>query len=124
MSNPIKLCARERRRHSANKAAPVTMPARRSSTPILLVTGLLLLAMTGCAAHYTPDAYADPYGLFSGIWHGFVSPFALAACVVSWLCSLLGVSFLDSIAIIGRPNTGLWYYAGFFLGICLYGSAA
>ncbi|WP_298824691.1 hypothetical protein [uncultured Piscinibacter sp.] len=86
---------------------------------------LLLLLLSGCAAHYTPDAVQDPYGFFSGIWHGIVFPYALVTNILSWLLSLAGISFLSSIEIIGRPNTGLFfYYIGFVIGLTSYGSAS
>lgn len=80
----------------------------------LLVIALLLLG--GCAKHYTPEVYSDPYGFFSGIWHGFVFPLALITNIISWCLSLLGVDFFADIQIIGRPNTGFFYYIGFILG--------
>ncbi|MEJ8855799.1 hypothetical protein WKW79_14545 [Variovorax robiniae] len=79
--------------------------------------------LAGCAAHFTPEAVSEPYGLFSGIWHGLIFPFALLANLLSWALSLIGVSFLQAIEIIGRPNTGLWYYVGFALGLCFWGGA-
>jgi hypothetical protein len=86
---------------------------------------LLLLAMvTGCATHYTNDSIQDPYGFFSGVWHGVIFLFSLMASVVSWLCSLVGISFMDSIEIVGRPNTGLWYYVGFAIGLMSAGGGA
>ena len=90
---------------------------------LLVLSSLLLLA--GCARHYTPEAYAEPYGLFSGIWHGIVFPWAVLTNLVSWLLSLVGVDLLSSIEIIGRPNTGVFFYfIGFFLGLSAYGSGA
>lgn len=82
------------------------------------------VAITSCATHYTVDAVADPYGFFSGIWHGIVFPLALLANLISWIAGFLGVSFLDSIQLIGRPNTGFWYYVGFALGLGAYGGSA
>ncbi|NVO05678.1 MAG: hypothetical protein HXX19_06935, partial [Rhodoferax sp.] len=84
----------------------------------------LLLLVTGCAAHYTSDAVQDPYGFFSGLWHGLIFFFALFATVISWVCSLFGISFLDSIELIGRPNTGIWYYVGFAMGLMSAGGSA
>lgn len=78
---------------------------------------VLLAVLTGCAAHYSEDAVRDPYGFFSGVWHGIVFVFALLANIISWLFSLVGISFLESIEIVGRPNTGFWYYVGFALGL-------
>lgn len=90
--------------------------------PLLL---LCAVVVTGCAAHYTPEAVRDPYGFWSGIWHGFVAPWAILANLISWALGLLGISFMDSIQIIGRPNTGWgWYYVGFLIGLCSYGGGA
>ncbi len=97
------------------------MYTRYSIFTVLLVSVLFL---GGCAQHGTPEAYSDPYGFFSGIWHGLVFPFALVASIFSWLVGLFGFSILDSIELIGRPNTGLFYYVGFALGLFSYGSGA
>lgn len=84
----------------------------------------LMLPVTGCAAHYSAGAVQDPYGFWSGLWHGVVFPLALLANVISWFVSLIGLSFLDAIQIIGRPNTGFWYYVGFVLGLAAIGGRA
>jgi hypothetical protein len=76
-----------------------------------------VLTLAGCARHYSVDMADDPYGFFSGVWHGIVFPFSLLANIVSWLASLFGVDLWRNIEIIGRPNTGIFYYIGFFLGI-------
>lgn len=81
-------------------------------------------AITGCASHAGSDIVQDPYGFFFGIWHGMIFPLALLANIFSWLASLVGISFLDSIQIIGRPNTGFWYYAGFAFGLVVTGGGA
>jgi hypothetical protein len=84
----------------------------------------MLLLLSGCAHHYTHQSYSDPYGFFSGIWHGIIFPYALVTNIVSWVLSLFGVSFLADVQIIGRPNTGFFfYYIGFFLGLSSYGGA-
>ena len=86
---------------------------------------ITLLLLSGCAQHYTPEAYSDPYGFFSGVWHGFIFPLALIANIISWCLSLLGVEFLADIQIIGRPNTGFFfYYIGFLLGLSAFGGAS
>lgn len=96
---------------------------RRAMRALLIASSLLLLA--GCAHHFNSEAYADPYGFFSGIWHGFVFPYALLTNLASWLLSLLDIQVLSSIEIIGRPNTGVFfYYIGFFLGLSAYGGGA
>jgi hypothetical protein len=87
---------------------------------------IALLVLSGCARHYVPEAYLDPYGFFSGIWHGLIFPFTLLANIISWCLSLIGVEFLflANIQIIGRPNTGFFfYYIGFFLGLSAYSGA-
>lgn len=101
-----------------------SMTASRSllSQHRYLLAVITLMLLSGCAKHYTPEAYSDPYGFFSGIWHGFIFPFALIANIISWCLSLLGVEFLAEIQIIGRPNTGFFfYYIGFILGLSAYG---
>ena len=88
---------------------------------------LLLTTLAGCAAHYTPEAIREPYGFFSGIWYGLLFPFALSINILSWFLELIGINILSSIQIIGRPNTGFfWYYAGFIIGLssCVGGSAS
>ena len=77
---------------------------------------LFLLVLSGCAAHYTPEAIEDPYGFFSGIWHGAIAGLTITINILSWLLSLVGISLLSDIQIMGRPNTGLFYYTGFFAG--------
>lgn len=76
--------------------------------------------LNGCANHNTPEVFGDPYGFFSGIWHGLIFPFAVFVNLISWFLSLLGISFLAGVEIVGRPNTGLFYYIGFILGLCPY----
>lgn len=82
------------------------------------------LLISGCANHYGGDTTQDPYGFFSGVWHGIISPFAVITNLFSWMLGLVGLSFLDSIEIIGRPNTGFWYYVGFAIGLSGSGGSA
>jgi hypothetical protein len=89
----------------------------------LSIVGLTLV-LAGCAHHYTVATSSDPYGFFSGLWHGIVFPFALLTNVLSWLLALVGIAFLSSIEIVGRPNTGVFfYYVGFALGLSVYGGS-
>jgi hypothetical protein len=88
-----------------------------NSKKSVLLMIFLLIVLTGCAHHYLPETFADPYGFFSGIWHGAIFSITLMVNILSWLLSLVGITFLDDIQIIGRPNTGIWYYVGFFLGL-------
>jgi hypothetical protein len=64
------------------------------------------LVLAGCAHHYAPEEIGDPYGFFSGLWHGYIIIF-----------SFLGWLFVNDVYIIGHPNTGLFYYFGFALGV-------
>jgi hypothetical protein len=81
------------------------------STRKALLTLLAVCSLVGCAHQFAPDTLADPYGFFSGIWHGVLFPFSLIGCM-----------FIDSVFIIGQPNTGWPYYLGFVLGLFAYGS--
>ena len=67
--------------------------------------GLVMLLLNGCAYHGRPEDYANPYGFFSGIWHGLI-----------FILSLIGFLFTSDIYIMGEPNTGLFYYVGFAIG--------
>ena len=70
---------------------------------------LFILLFTSCA-DVSPNVNAcitsDPYGFWSGLWHGIIVPF-------SWIGSL----FSDSIAIYAYDNSGGWYDFGFMLGV-------
>lgn len=97
------------------------MHSRLRQSGIFLVAVLLI---SGCARHYTPEAFSSPYGFFSGIWHGIVFPYSLLTNILSWFLSLFGVTLFSDIQIIGRPNTGIFfYYIGFFCGLSAYGGA-
>ena len=86
----------------------------KAKTTLLI---LCILTVAGCATQYAPERVSDPYGFFSGILHGILFPFALVAKLLSWLCSLFGGSLFEHVTIIGRPNTGFFYYFGFVLGL-------
>jgi hypothetical protein len=73
--------------------------------------------LTGCARHYSPDAVDDPYGFLSGVWHGLILAISVGVNVLSCLLGLVGISFLDSVQIVGQPNTGFGYWAGFVLAV-------
>jgi hypothetical protein len=47
----------------------------------------------------------EPYGFWSGLWHGFISP---------W--SFIGSLIWDDIALYAVNNNGGWYDFGFVLG--------
>jgi hypothetical protein len=70
---------------------------------------LVILLLTSCAdvsPHVNVCITDDPYGFWSGLWHGIITPF-------SWIGSL----FSDNIAIYAYDNNGGWYDFGFILGI-------
>jgi hypothetical protein len=75
-----------------------------------------LTSLSGCASHYAPETFADPYGFFSGLWHGAIAVLTITVNVISWLLSFIGISFFSDVQIIGRPNTGFFYYTGFVVG--------
>lgn len=76
---------------------------------------LAMLALAGCASQI-PAAVAeggDAPGFLSGLWHGFIFPWA-------WIGSL----FDDGIALYAVPNNGGWYDFGYFLGITVIGGGS
>jgi len=74
--------------------------------------------LAGCASHHSSAEVSEPYGFFSGLWHGLIAPFSLLGLLLSWLASLLGFSLLAGLHVIGYPNTGwAFYYVGFVLGL-------
>ena len=87
---------------------------------LLMGMVLIVIAMAGCATHYAPDVVSDPYGIFFGIWHGFIFPWALLVNIISWLAGIVGFPVFESVQIIGRPNTGFFYYVGFGVGLLVY----
>ena len=54
--------------------------------------------------------------------HGWFCPVAPLVNLMSWLAGLAGFDFLSGIEVIGRPNTGAWYYGGFVVGLLSLGS--
>ncbi|MDI1267876.1 MAG: hypothetical protein PSV40_02075 [Polaromonas sp.] len=94
--------------------------SRSASVPMLALVASAIL-LSGCATHYSADVVRDPFGFFSGIWHGMIFPISVVVNFLSWMLGLLGLSFLESIQIIGRPNTGVGYYIGFVVGLTVFG---
>lgn len=68
---------------------------------------IVIFLLSGCAdvTDIKECATVDPYGFWSGLWHGAIIP-------LSWIGSL----FSDNIAIYAVNNTGGWYDFGFVLG--------
>ena len=79
--------------------------------------------LSACATHGRPETYAEPFGFFSGIWHGLIAGITITVNIISWFLHLFGVEFLRDVQIIGRPNTGFGYYAGFILGFFIFPSS-
>ena len=80
-------------------------------TKLIYITGILftILLFTACAdvsPHVEVCVTNNPYGFWSGLWHGMIVP-------ISWIGSL----FSDNIAIYAYDNSGGWYDFGFLLGI-------
>ena len=80
------------------------LKTKLSYTLYILLAAFLF---TGCADVTPIEACAidEPYGFWSGLWHGIISPF-----------SFVGSLFSDSIALYAVNNTGEWYDLGFVLG--------
>lgn len=74
---------------------------------VLLLVAVVCVA--GCANHYSAEAVESPYGFFSGLWHGFIFLFSLVGCI-----------FIDSVHLIGKPNTGFGYGVGYAIGLIAF----
>ena len=73
----------------------------------VIVTVLLALALTSCAASQpSPFPVIEAPGFWKGLWHGFIAP-------VTFIISL----FSEPVRIYAFPNAGRWYDFGFMLGI-------
>lgn len=81
----------------------------------VFATIALALLLSACASQIDAGVSSDPEapGVFWGIWHGFIFPWA-------WLGSL----FSPDIAVYAVPNSGAWYDFGFFLGITVLGGGS
>ena len=68
---------------------------------------LIIITTISCAevVSIDPAVTAEPYGFWSGLWHGFIAPF-------SFFVSL----FKDDVALYALNNNGGWYDFGFVLG--------
>ena len=78
-----------------------------SMPTVILVLIISCLVLSSCAeVSHVQNCLADqPYGFWSGLWHGFIAPF-----------SFVGSLFSDKIAMYGINNNGAWYNFGFVLG--------
>ncbi len=67
---------------------------------------VLVLTLSACAAGTAAFDPSDPAGFFSGIWHGWIAPFALIAHL-----------FDGDVRIYEVDNTGIWYDVGFYIAV-------
>jgi hypothetical protein len=88
----------------------------RPYSRLLVLCVFATFIISGCATHYAPNILADPYGFFSGLWHGSIATITISVNLLSWFASLLGFDIFSDIKIIGRPNTGFMYHFGFAVG--------
>ena len=83
---------------------------------IILLLFITTVILSGCATHYNVSVL-EPYGFFYGIWHGFCAPFVLIGKILSWGLNFFDIVIFQDIRFIGKPNTGMWYGVGYFLGL-------
>lgn len=77
----------------------------RKTRLLVLLIGFGLL-LTACAAGTATFSDVEPAGFFSGIWHGWIAPFALIAHL-----------FNGDVRIYEVDNTGIWYDVGFYIAV-------
>lgn len=73
---------------------------------ILIALGVFILGLS-CAQAVDVSGFveAEPYGFWSGLWHGIIAPF-------TFIISL----FKEDVAMYAVNNNGGWYDFGFVLG--------
>jgi hypothetical protein len=72
---------------------------------LFILAACIMLAACADVSNVDSCVTAEPYGFWSGLWHGWISGFAF-----------IGSLFSDDIAIYAVNNTGGWYDFGFVLG--------
>ena len=77
--------------------------------PLLAV--LVLFLVSGCAMQPPPSPLGA--GFLVGLLHGLIAPFAF-----------VGSLLLDDVRVYAFPNAGVWYDAGFLLGLTIWGGGA
>ena len=82
------------------------------NTLYLVLVAFLFTACADVSPHVETCITSNPYGFWSGLWHGMIVP-------LSWVGSLIS----DDIAIYAYDNSGGWYNFGFVLGIGALGSS-
>jgi len=77
---------------------------------IAIIAGVLVVSVVPNTAESFIQKYSyseyNPPGFFLGIWHGLLAPYSLLA---RW--------FIDDGIMYAVPNTGLFYDAGFLIGV-------
>lgn len=88
------------------------MNIKKNKLSTIAMLFAIALMMTSCAevSNIQECVSQDPYGFWSGLLHGFISPF-----------SFFGSIFSDDIAIYAVNNNGGWYDFGFVLGSGILG---
>ena len=82
-------------------------------TRAFTILGLALI-LSACVAQQASTAVQpEAPGFFLGVWHGFIFPVAFIVSI-----------FTDQISVYSVPNSGIWYDAGYFVGICFLGVGA
>ena len=80
----------------------------------ILIILFVIFTMSSCAdvTNIEECIKQEPYGFWSGLWHGFISPI-----------SFFGSLIWEDIAMYAVNNNGGWYNFGFVLGSgILFGS--
>ena len=72
----------------------------------ILISGLMMLTLTSCAAGDAQFTQDNPAGFWYGLWHGIIA-----------VISLIIHIFNENVAVYEINNTGGWYDFGFLLGI-------
>lgn len=76
-----------------------------------LLAALVLVLVSGCATQPPPSPLGP--GFLVGLLHGLGAP-------VAFVISL----FTDDMRVYAFPNAGVWYDAGFLLGLTVWGGGA
>lgn len=93
---------------------------------IFVLLLLIMLVMQGCATQIYVPRYGSP-GFWMGLLHGIIAPFSLIGSFLNKISFFEQFSVLYKIRIYAVPNSGIWYDAGFVLGLMFVaggGSAA
>jgi len=81
---------------------------RAGKLTAVILTGVLLLTLAGCAAGPESRFAARPAGFWAGLWHGLI-------CPITFIIGL----FTRAVRIYEVNNTGNWYDFGFLLGVAV-----